>query len=109
MTYHIYFTMLSFTGDWIDVGEDWVVIPQRADSLLREVCGSYPSDWDGKKCSDISIALAKGVALLSLNPTKYKTLEGDCVWCNVNSIRDLLTKIVRMCEKFPTATIRVAI
>ncbi len=108
MNYEIYFeTKLENMDKWVRVGEDWISIPNGCSTLIREVCGAYPSDWDGAKCSEIFPVLMQGASLLNLNPARYKPLEGASSWCSVRSTCDILMKIADVCDKYPTAVIVV--
>ena len=108
MSYRVYFeAKLEGVDKWVNVGDNWIIIPSGCASLIREVCDTYPISWDGKMCSDMYAVLLHGVSLLSLYPEKYKSLEGMGSWCSVSSTRDLLRHIADACGEFPTAIIRV--
>lgn len=108
MSYDVSFkAKLEGTDQWVYVGADWINHTSNTASMIKEVCGSYPSQWNGKKCSDMLPVLTQGIELLRNNPQKYYHLEPGNGWGTVATTITFLMQIEENCKNFPTAIIEV--
>lgn len=108
MSYDVSFkARLAGTQQWVYVGADWINYPTNSGNMIKEVCGSYPSDWAGKKCEDMRPILTQGISLLTTYPQKYRCFEPDTGLGKVESTIVFLQKILTNCEKYPTAVLEV--
>lgn len=108
MSYDVSFkAKLEGTDQWVYVGADWINHTYNTAAMIKEVCGSYPSDWDGRKCADMYPIIAQGAALLRDNPQRYRQFEPSNGWGTVETTLDFLMKIADNCEKYPTAVIEI--
>lgn len=108
MSYDVSFkAKLEGADQWVYVGDDWINHTSNTAAMIKEVCGTYPSEWNGKKCSDMYPVLMQGASLLNLDRRHYRQFEPSNGWGTVDSTIDFLTKIADNCCKFPTAVIEV--
>ena len=109
MSYDISFkAKLEGVDQWVYVGDDWINHTSNTAAMIKEVCGSYPSAWNGKRCSDMYPVLMQGASLLNLNREKYRQFEPSNKWGTVETTIDFLMKISDNCDKYPTAIIEVS-
>ncbi len=108
MSYDVSFkAKLEGADQWVYVGADWINHTSNTATMIKEVCGSYPSEWNGKKCVDMYPVLMQGISLLNLHPQRYRQFEPDNKWGSVESTMDFLQKIADTCDKYPTAVLEV--
>lgn len=106
MSYDVSFkAKLDGAEQWVYVGADWISHATSAGNLIKEVCGSYPSDWTGKKCADMYPVIMQGISLLNLHPQRYRQFEAG--YSTVESTIEFLWKIADTCDKYPTAVLEV--
>ena len=109
MSYDVYFrAKLEGVDQWVYVGSDWISHATSTGNMIKEVCGSYPSEWNGKKCSDMYPVLMQGASLLALHPQKYRQFEPEHRYSTVETTIDFLERIADNCDKYPTAIIEVS-
>lgn len=92
---------------WVYVGDDWINHTSNTAAMIKEVCGSYPSEWNGKRCADMYPVLMQGASRLCLHPKRYRQFEPGNCWGTVESTAEFLRQIADNCDKFPTAVIEV--
>ena len=108
MSYDVSFkAKLEGADQWIYVGEDWINHTSNTGAMIKEVCGSYPSDWDGKKCSEIGPVIRNGANKLLANSQRYRRFEPENKWGTVESTIHFLYKIADNCDEYPTAILEV--
>lgn len=106
MSYDVSFkAKLEGVDQRVYVGADWISHASSADALIKEVCGSYPSEWTGRKCADMYPVIMQGISLLNLNPQRYRPFEAG--YSTVESVIEFLWKIADNCDKYPTAVFEV--
>ena len=98
---------LEGVDQWVYVGDDWINHTSNTAAMIKEVCGSYPSEWNGKRCADMYPVLMQGASLLCLHPKRYRQFEPGNCWGTVESTAEFLRQIADNCDKFPTAVIEV--
>lgn len=87
MSYDVSFkAKLEGADQWVYVGDDWINHTSNTAAMIKEVCGSYPSEWNGKR---------------------YRQFEPGNCWGTVESTAEFLRQIADNCDKFPTAVIEV--
>ena len=89
------------------VGDKWISHTSKTAEMMKEVCGSWPSTWDGMRCADMYPILMQGIALLKDNPERYRHLEAGNGWGTVETTINFLSQIAENCQKHPTAIIEV--
>lgn len=88
MSYDVSFkAKLEGADQWVYVGDDWINHTSNTAAMIKEVCGSYPSEWNGKRCADMYPVLMQGAS------------DADTA--------EFLRQIADNCDKFPTAVIEV--
>lgn len=108
MSYDVRFkAKLDSADQWVYVGDIWINHTSNTAAMIKEVCGSYPSEWNGKKCADMYPVLMQGASLLTINSQKYKAFEPSNGWGTVETTLDFLMKIADNCDKYPTAALEV--
>ena len=106
MSYDVSFkAKLEGVEQWVYVGADWISHATNCGPMIKEVCGSYPSNWTGKKCEDMYPVIMQGISLLNLHPQRYRSFETG--YTTVESVIDFLWKIADNCDKYPTAIFEV--
>lgn len=109
MSYDVSFkAKLEGADQWVYVGDEWINFTSNTASMIKAVCGSYPSQWNGKRCSEMYPVLMQGASLLTINPKKYKPLEASNGWGTVDQTRDFLEKVADNCDRFPAAVLEVS-
>jgi len=94
--------------EWVYVGDEWINISSDAKTVIKEVCGSYPSSWTGKKCSELYPILMQGASLLnSSNPSKYAVFLPERAYSSIPRIRDFLMRVADQCDRYPEAILDV--
>lgn len=108
MSYDVSFkAKLEGADQWVYVGDDWINHTSNTAAMIKEVCGSYPSEWNGKRCADmVPRAHAGRVPAVSASETLPAFEPGNC-WGTVESTAEFLRQIADNCDKFPTAVIEV--
>lgn len=108
MSYDVSFkAKLEGADQWVYVGDDWINHTSNTATMIKEVCGSYPSQWNGKRCADMYPVLMQGISLLNNHPQRYKQFEAPNGWGTIPQVMDFLSKVADNCDKFPTAIIEV--
>lgn len=108
MTYDISFkAKLDGTEQWVYVGDDWINHTANTAAMIKEVCGSYPSDWNGKNGAELTPILESGTTELRCYSQKYRQFEPMNGWGSVESTLDFLDRILKNCKSYPTAVIEV--
>ena len=108
MSYDVSFkAKLEGADQWVYVGDDWINHTSNTAAMIKEVCGSYPSEWNGKRCADMYPVLMQGASLLVRYPQRYRQFEPDNHWGTVGTTAEFLMKIADNCDNFPTAIIEV--
>ena len=108
MSYDVSFkAKLEGVDQWVYVGDEWINFTSNTAAMIKEVCGSYPSEWGGRKCSDMYPVLMQGASLLNNSPEKYRRFEPSNGWGTVETTRDFLISVADNCGKYPTAVLEV--
>lgn len=107
MSYDVHFkAKLEGVDQWVYVGADWISHTGNHATLIKEVCGSYPSSWDGKPATEMLPVLRQGIDLLRQYPQRYSRMETSC-WDTVESVLAFLIQIEENCSKYPTSVLEV--
>ena len=108
MSYDVHFkAKLEGMNQWVYVGDPFISFTSNTASMIKEVCGSYPSQWGGKKCSDMYPVLMQGASLLNLHPNQYRQYEAPNGWGTVEQTRDFLEDVANNCAAYPSAVLVV--
>lgn len=108
MSYDVSFkAKLEGADQWVYVGDGWINHTSNTAAMIKEVCGSYPSQWNGKRCADMYPVLMQGISLLNINPQRYKQFEDPGGWGTVPQVIEFLSKVADNCDRYPTAIIEV--
>lgn len=109
MSYDVSFkAKLEGVDQWVYVGDDWINHTTDAGAMIKEVCGSYPSDWNGKSCEELLPILDKGIELLTKYSNRYRCFEPDNRWGSVESTITFLSRIRDNCKQYPSAKVEVS-
>ena len=85
------------------VGDLWVSHTTESANLIKEVCGVFPSSWNGRKGKELSSVLNETAGLLVFNDTLRRCYPGELI----ASTAEFLFKIAANCEEYPNATVEV--
>lgn len=108
MSYDVSFkAKLEGAEQWVYVGPEWINHTSNTSAMIKEVCGSYPSEWDGYTCSELLPILKTGCILLNAHGWQYRQFEDVKGWGTVESTRKFLNDIRRVCEEHPTAVFEI--
>jgi len=108
MSYDVSFkAKLEGMDKWVYVGAKWINYTSNVSTLIKEVCGSYPSYWNGKRCADIYPVLKRGADLLTQCPQMYRQFEPANGWGSVEGTLEFLKNIISVCLEYPLAVIEV--
>ena len=108
MSYDVHFkAKLEGRNQWVYVGDPFISFTSNTASMIKEVCGSYPSHWDGKKCADMYPVLMQGVVLLRDSPAQYRQFEAPNGWGTVEQTREFLGRVAINRAAYPTAVLVV--
>ena len=108
MGYDISFkAKLDGADQWVYVGDDWINHTSNTAAMIKEVCGSYPSEWDGIGCAELAPVLDAGIKELLQHSQRYRQFEPSNGWGTVESTTDFLIRILNNCKTYPTAVIEV--
>ena len=98
---------LEGAEQYVSVGDGWINHTSNTAAMIKEVCGSYPSMWNGKKCSEMIPMLESGISELEEHSEDYRQYEPGSGWGTVESTISFLDNILKNCKLFPTAIIEV--
>ena len=108
MSYDVYFkAKLEDVDIWVEVGE-WINYTTNTSGMIKEVCGSRPSKWDGKSCKEMIPVLTEGISLLREDPERFRHYEPGNGWGTVETTIQFLTNVLNECQRCPYATIEVS-
>ena len=108
MSYDISFkAKLEGIEQWVYVGDEWINHTSNTAAMIKDVCGSYPSSWNGKKSSELIPVLEKGASELALNGDKYRQFEAENGWGTVETTLEFLNNILKNCKNYPTSIVLV--
>ena len=96
------------SNQWVYVGDEWINLTTNAATLVKEACGLYPSQWNGKKCGTLGPTLMYAATRMRLCPDYYKKFEDPGGWGTVSNTADLLQQIAEVCNRFPDAVFDVS-
>ncbi|MCM1271940.1 MAG: hypothetical protein NC247_15170, partial [Ruminococcus flavefaciens] len=106
MSYHIKFKIKpTDSDDLIDVGDEWINHTDATSAMIKDVCGSYPSFWNGQKALELLPLIVNGINLLKENTAKYKQFETDSGWGSIESTIDFLESVRKNCEEYPASVL----
>lgn len=109
MSYDVSFkAKLEGVDQYVYVGADWINHTSNTAAMIKEVCGSYPSAWDGMSCSELLPVLEAGVKLLRSHSQEYRQFEPSNKWGTVETTIEFLDAIIRNCKDYPTAVLEVS-
>ena len=109
MSYDVSFkAKLEGAERWVYVGPEWINHTSNTSAKIKEVCGSYPSEWDGKKCSEMLPVITQGCDRLRSHSQEYRQFEASNGWGTVETTLKFLNDIRLACEEFPTAVLEVS-
>ena len=94
-------------NQWLYVGDDWINHTSNTSDMIKEVCGSRPSEWNGRSCKEMYPILMQGISLLTIFPQKYRAFEPVNGWGTVETTTVFLEKIAANCEQHPDAVLEV--
>lgn len=106
MSYDIYFERKQGERNGYDtVGDSFINYASGSAAIIKDVCGAYPSKWDGLKAETLIERLQNGCEELKKNPEQFKIFEvfDD----TVENARSFLETLLSNCIRYPTAYIRV--
>ena len=92
---------------WVEIGDNWISYVVRASAMIKAVCGSYPSDWQGMSCEKLSEILETGINELKTPGERYKMFEPPKGRGPVEGTIDFLSKIYSNCKRHPYAFVIV--
>lgn len=108
MSYDISFkAKLEGADQWVYVGPEWINHTSNTAAMIKEVCGSYPSAWNGMRCSELLPVLTAGCKELRAYSQKYRQFEPENGWGTVETTLEFLDAIRKACEEYPTAVLEV--
>ncbi|NCC06737.1 MAG: hypothetical protein EOM30_01515 [Clostridia bacterium] len=108
MSYDVSFkAKLDGAEQWVYVGDDWINHTCNTSAMIKEVCGSYPSDWNGKSCEELIPVLDAGVTELMRYSQRYRQFEPSNGWGTVETTIEFLSNILKNCKMYPTAVIEI--
>lgn len=108
MSYDISFkAKLEGVDQWVYVGPEWINHTSNTAAMIKEVCGSYPSAWNGMRCSELLPVLTAGCKELRAYSQKYRQFEPENGWGTVETTLEFLDAIRKACEEYPTAVLEV--
>lgn len=108
MSYDVSFkAKLEGLDKWVYVGKKWINYTSNVSTLIKEVCGYYPTYWNGKCCSDVYPAIQQGIELLTQHPQMYRQFEPANGWGSVEGTLEFLKNIADVCREYPVAIIEV--
>lgn len=108
MSYDISFkAKLEGADQWVYVGPEWINHTSNTAAMIKEVCGSYPSAWNGMRCSELLPVLTAGCKELRAYSQKYRQFEPENGWGTVETTLEFLDAIRKACEQYPTAVLEV--
>lgn len=108
MSYDISFkAKLEGADQWVYVGPEWINHTSNTAAMIKEVCGSYPSAWNGVRCSELLPVLTAGCKELRAYSQKYRQFEPENGWGTVETTLEFLDAIRKACEEYPTAVLEV--
>lgn len=99
---------LEGADQWVFVGPQWINHTSNTSAMIKEVCGSYPSEWDNRSCSELLPVLNTGCKELRAYSQKYRQFEAKNGWGTVETTLEFLDAIRKACEEYPTAVLSVS-
>lgn len=87
----------------------WFCYPVQSGSMIKEVCGHYPSEWAGTRCADLQPVLERAVQMLTESPQTYRIFEDPAARITVENTTDFLDRLCTCCRVRPTYTLNVGI
>lgn len=108
MSYDVSFKAKLYGADQlVYVGPECINHTCNTSVMIKEVCGSFPSDWNGMKCSELLPALSAGCKELRAHCQKYRQFEDKNGWGTVETTLEFLDAIFKVCVEFPSAVLEV--
>lgn len=108
MSYDISFkAKLEGADKWVYVGPEWINHTSNTSAMIKEVCSSYPSEWDDYRCSEILPIIETGCTILRSHSQQFRQFEDAKGWGTVESTLKFLDDIHKGCEEYPTAVLEV--
>ena len=92
---------------WVYVGDEWINYTTNSAPMIKEVCGSYPSRWNGMKAADLLPVVEQGLRALRSDPDAYRYLEPANGWGSVEGTITFLDRIRANCAAFPAAVVEI--
>lgn len=74
---------------------DWLMLPAEAGTMVKELCGVYPSQWNGKSAAEMIPVLDAAMKLAQANSAELRQYEG--VSFTVETVFDFLMRFHRFC------------
>lgn len=87
-------------------GSKYMYIDGDAGTFIKELCGEYPSRWDGRKAKDMRVILEYAIRNLLENQKEYEYFS-DGKFASPEEIRIILNELISRCEAFSESVMEV--
>lgn len=101
------YTIDAESGQQVVVGTLDANHTYNTSGMIKEAVGSTPSDWNGKRASEVAALCVRAIRELEQMPDLYRRHEPDNGWGTLESTRKFLATIRDECVLAPTAFVRV--
>lgn len=107
-TYDVSFkAKIEGADEYAQVGDDWICYTAHTSAMIKDVCGSYPTDWHGVSCKKLIPILEAGIHALKEHSDKYALFDPSYGYRAVLGTTAFLSSILENCKRYPYAFVVV--
>lgn len=107
-TYDVSFkAKIEGADEYAQVGDDWICYTTNTSAMIKDVCGSYPTDWHGVSCKKLIPILEAGIHALKEHSDKYAMFDPAYGYRAVLGTTAFLSSILENCKRYPYAFVVV--
>lgn len=85
-------------SDGSPIRTPWICFSEDIEPIIKDACGQYPSEWNGRPCADIIGVVYEGLCWLKAEPERFRYLESGRRWGTVETATMFMEQVFAICN-----------
>lgn len=85
----------------------WLILPSEAGTLIKELCGVYPSQWNGMQAGNVILMLDGALTAIKSNSSDLRDYEGEHF--TLETVYEVLRGLHSYCIGYPDGIIEITV
>jgi hypothetical protein len=99
---------VTVDGHTVELPETWVNYTHNCNRMIRFAgLVEWPYEVAGWQADRLGRRLREVLVDMEANPATFRAMDPDNGWGSYDSLVPVLRKVAEMCERFPSATVRM--